>query len=264
MVGDKNSLVPKPPIDLKILTTSALILGFYEETSYYHMFNINIANYLDVQEIIMLAGYRLVVISLLLFFPIYWISKSFRNIDRPNIAKWIRILIGITIPIIFGFVIFKILDFITGKFVNPFSLVDDFSAIANSKVIPYYFAVISAISACIEFLSFDISALVLNKLKIKIPVFIYGLTIIIAFFFILFYNYDLGHRIKSKEYFTGYIKLNFKDSLSVETSENLKFIGQTHNYYFLYNCDSEETLIYKNDEIKSIVAGDLVVPYFKK
>lgn len=227
------------PLIFIILTT----LGYIDLQCYYYFFNIEILNYLDVSEIVLLFFNNsiLLIIGISIVITVSYILKnklpqkpnsellqrSRENVDSDKFTK--KMIYWLIFVMIFRVII----NIIAGNYINLVSLIGSMICLFIFFLLEKYLSkILIEKFSTFFFLSFFTSfAMVLLVSLITIS------TVVEKAYHIRYNN-----KIIKEVCFTYHNKI-------IQTSKELIYIGETKKNLFLFNSKKNETLIFNTENI---------------
>jgi hypothetical protein len=241
MLNKLENIIKFFPLIFILLTT----LGYIHLQTYYYYFNIDILNYLDITEIILLFFNKsilltlgiisVVVVSYVLDYkitnetdekkeipntkPINKRSLYFGTFIILSLIGYVLLLlirenyIGLIYPI--GYTIGAIIYFILEKYVFKILFTHQSA----------FFSISTVISIVALFL--------INLITIT-------------------YSIEKGYYIRYKNQVLKQISFSYNKE-TIHTTNNVKYIGETKSNLFLYDSNKKETIIYKMENIDNII-----------
>ena len=241
---------------LPFLGVFIIFLGILQSYIYYKAFNINITEYLTLGESLLLFSSQTIpyLILLILLLPITLVLISSKTMEKNRERDSIvfnevnfkrRFLIYFKdLKIVIFISILPLTAFLTGYFFKSFH---------QYQIVFLSIFIINIIMFISVIFYFEYEIALKKKQKLNLErqnYFIIMLSLILIMFNIAVAIYK-AHNIKVNKSSKD-IVLYFKDGLIIKNSNDTCYLGKSNNYYFFYNFINKESLIYKNEEIKSI------------
>lgn len=212
---------------IPVLSFLFLFFSSAELYSYYKYFNINIYNYITIEDVFFefysvffeYISRLLVTIFIILIFYHYYGYDTKKRIE----TKWLMMILGSVALVLL--------------------LIDEFT---NIKISNIYFEIICSIPYALIYLNV-INNIHDNKIKI-----------LLAFLFIFGYlciKVNYLSKINAKEIIENNQSIEVKfDYLNKQITSNLEntYIGETSNYMFFYCKSKSQTAVYKKDDIQNL------------
>ena len=220
---------------LPLVSAFIIFLSAVRQFIFYAHFNIDVISYISISEffLLFLKDSFLIIVAFMLTIPTIYIIGNKDKIYELllKIKRWQAYLILSIIIILSFWLIF-------------WKLNQDFSETARmkSEAISYFL-----VFGLIGFILIIYSTLKSEKFNTPKKIFFSGVamsafTIILSFF--LANNFE-----NSKE--QNLVELHFNNRI-IKTNNKLIFIGQSENYFFLYNKENETSRIIKKVNLKEI------------
>lgn len=226
------------PLIFLLLTT----LGYIHLQAYYYFFDIQIINYLDLTEIVLLffnTSILLILIILIVIFTIYILDKKIANDVKIKSAagqpkKKFSNRLGYIL--FFTQIIYAILVYLSGYYIG--------------LIYPFGYLTLIAIFFLFEKLFLK------TMLKENNSFFFISLYICIAAFLLtnlctITNSIETGYNIRNSNKEIKYISFTYKNKI-VESSKNFVYVGETKSYMFLFDSKMKQTTIYKKENIDDL------------
>ncbi|KIO52061.1 hypothetical protein [Flavobacterium hibernum] len=239
-----DSIIKSFPLIFIILTT----IGYVNLESYYYFFDIEIINYLEISEILLLFFNKSILIILLLIsiiFIIYLVDEKITQEINDNkkdlealkhrtektkqkISRggWILIIL---------LIFFIIVDIIFANYIG--------------LIFPIGFLVLIIINRIAEK---TVLKIIINKDSILSFIIYFGLQILLLFNLLtISTSIENGYRLRYQSKQSKLVCFYYNGK-TIKTSKKTIYVGETKKYIFLFDKENEETLIFKTDEIKDL------------
>lgn len=252
---------------LPLWTVVIITLGYVRLYYWYKWFNIDITTYLEFSEIILLSIKYLIVGFFILILVVFvallakhhlkkYFSKRVKNRFKANSKKnFIKRLFqrfkndwAFFLVVIFSILLHKILDYndpFTDLFYNSWRV--HFISFRASQILPIIF---------LSNIFFDELLFLLKKSEFKIKSIIqYKYLLLLLICSIISIKIISEHQ-SYKKMFIGNQIVNVKTSqVDISTGKEHRYLGETRNYIFIYNCAEQTTLTINKSNITYLSYG---------
>ncbi|HTF81501.1 MAG TPA: hypothetical protein VL947_07245 [Cytophagales bacterium] len=238
---------------LKYLLPFLIIVGLFKKQVYYRFFNIRISQYLDIEETLSIVDENLVTMIVLFF--ILWVlklknlKKDLRissnddyQLQHPVYRRlWYSFKQKLRYKVILVLVLsvsISSLLFWEGKSQLYYFILSTLLLLLASMI--WIFLVVESYFSLVQISSKQL----FEKFVLTLLIGLYLLSITYyAFNEILRTSKGLNERISYVKFQSGHV---------VNTSKSYFSIGQTQNYFFMYDNSADETTVYRREDIVEI------------
>lgn len=228
-----------------VLSIIIVFLGFLNLLFYYNEFNFNIIDYISISEVIT-SSFSLFLLLLLPFIIVFLIIRTFvlktsQEIEDTKVHKMVNRFLAILLStFLFTILIMMILSLFGNKFMKEF-----YNGKSLYLIVTIYFLILSCFLLIFrQYLKESIDIWFIKK----VPSMAFAFVCLLVAFYI---NSKRKALLIVDE--TDITTFSFSNESILATNDSIKYLGKTEGYFFLWNKNTKESIIYPAFEIKKVV-----------